>query len=334
MITRYANNLYDKLFTEIQWPFISLLRIFLVLISLKEVHAMKMKFALHFQNEQLFQIENFYTNFLSEILSSHYQSVLYLTYLLGFLAVIGLFTRPALALYSLLYFSLIYFDFSFGIYNHESGLTVQILFILIFAPGIKNWSIDGILSSGNGINSFFTTQKYTDWAVKLVLLLMVLGYVTAGISKIRYGGLAWLSGDTLSYYLSGGASHENDIAQKFIRSPQALWDWKQEFSLVAYSYGNFQTNTFFRELALTMSNSHFTMMTLAIMTVILELGAVFMLFFKGFRNLFLLSAVAFHFSIRILMGLGFLDYQIICLCMVDWDYLYSSVKNVQLKGKK
>ncbi|MEM9679778.1 MAG: hypothetical protein AAF901_05600, partial [Bacteroidota bacterium] len=126
--------------------------------------------------------------------------------------------------------------------------------------------------------------------------------------------------ETLSYYLSGKASHRNEVAQKFILSDSP--DWKGEFSIDAYTYGNFQTKENLLNFARSVSENKPIMVFLSIFTVLFEILAVVILFSKPLKNVVFIMAIGFHFSIRIFMGLGFLDYQIICLSLIDWKYLY------------
>lgn len=317
---------FKRLFSETKKPFIPLLRIFLTIISMKEVLVIRSKLELYFQNADVFYVSNKLTDSIYTVLHVNYEIIILITLIFGVLSVIGLATRLSLFVYATLYFCLMYFDISMGIYNHEGGLTAQILLVLIFADGVKNWSIDSLIKSKFDFRSALIVKQYSNWSIKLILVLMVVGYVTAGISKIRYGGMEWLNGQTLSYYLSGAASHMNEVPQKFIISDPSQYDWKGEFSLIAYTYGNFQTNPYLSSLAKSISENDLMLGFLSIFTVILEIGAVFMLFSYNFRNIFLILAVGFHFSIRLLMGLGFLDYQVICFCLVDWSYLFNTIK--------
>ena len=325
--------LADRFFKVIDQPFIPLLRIFLVLISMKEAYTVLQKLELYFGTSGFFHRDDALSNFLFPIFEDYRTFILYAVIIFGFGATIGLLTRVSLALYAVVYFSLMYFDVNMGIYNHEAGLTVQILFILVFAPGVKNLSLDKFLESRGSFKSFFTITPYNNWALRLVLILIAVGYFTAGISKVRYGGTEWLDGNTLSYYLSGKSSHRNEVAQKFVPSQNSS-DWRQEIAIDAYTYGNFQTNPTFTGLAKSLSDNKVVMMILSIFTVLFEVAAVFILFSNPFRSVFFLMAVGFHFSIRILMGLGFLDYQVICLSLVDWKYLYDLFASKLLKRSR
>ncbi|PIB34633.1 hypothetical protein BFP72_04015 [Reichenbachiella sp. 5M10] len=272
----------------------------------------------YFSSEYLFYHEGLVTDFVYDFLYTYHEVLIWGAVLFGVLASVGLLARYSLAVYVLLYSVLFYFDNSLGIYNHEAGLTIQILFVLIFAPGVQNWSLDRWIKYGYRATK--SIVSYSDWGLKLVLLLVMVGYFTAGVSKIRYGGVEWLDGKTLQYYLSGRASFVNSPAQKFIPVSEDL-DWKGSDGIVAYTYGNFQTRPQFIEFGKWVASNDVMMIFLSIATLIFELGSIFMLFWLPYRTLYLLSAVLFHFSIRVFMGLGFLDYQVICLALVDWKYV-------------
>lgn len=316
------NAFVNSIFQDISDPYIPLLRIFLVLISMKETLTSIAKFRAYFSSSGFFYRDDFLSNFLAPFLQSNIDFIYYGCCLFGMMAVVGLFSRISLALYSLIYFASLYFDVNMGIYNHEAGLTAQILFILVFSPGLINISLDNLLWKKIPIRSFFTISPYNNWSVRLVLILIAIGYFTAGISKVRYGGIDWLDGETLSYYLSGKASHRNEVAQKFILSESP--DWKKEFSIDAYTYGNFQSNEKLFSFAKYVSEQKPIMVILSVFTVLFEILAMVILFSKPLKNLVFIMAIGFHFSIRIFMGLGFLDYQIICLSLIDWKYLYQN----------
>lgn len=316
------NNFFNSAFKDISEPYIPLLRIFLVLISMKEAFTSISKFRMYFESPGFFHRDDLLSNFLAPILENNIDVWYYGCWLFGIMAVIGLFSRISLALYFLIYFSSLYFDVNMGIYNHEAGLTAQILFVLIFSPGIKSISVDNLLRKKIPLRSFFTIAPYNNWSVRLILILIAIGYFTAGISKVRYGRMDWLDGETLSYYLSGKASHRNEVAQKFILSESP--DWKGEFSIDAYTYGNFQTKDNLLSFAQYVSEQKPIMIFLSVFTVLFEVLAVVILFSKPLKNVVFILAIGFHFSIRIFMGLGFLDYQIICLSLIDWKYLYEN----------
>ncbi|UXP32430.1 HTTM domain-containing protein [Reichenbachiella agarivorans] len=321
------NSLYLQLFRRTDKPYIPLLRIFLVLISLKELITVSHKFRAYFSEPVLFYRSDALTDALYALFSSYPTQFFYLFVIVGCFAALGLMTRWTLSIYALTYLMVIYFDTSTGIYNHETGLSVQILLVLSMAPGIKNFSLDNLIKNRFQFNSWLKIESYNDWGLKLIMLLIVLGYFTAGVSKIRYGTFNWMDGETLSYYLSGQASFLNPVAQKFIPVSESV-DWKGTNGIVAYTYGNFQSKPQLIEWTKILSKSDWLMSLLSVVTILFELGALGILFWKPYRVFFLLSAVGFHFSIRLFMGLGFLDYQVICLCLVDWPYLYSYLTNL------
>ncbi len=309
---------------ETNKPYIPVLRILLTLVSIKEVLSIRHKFSLYFDAPVLFYREDTFTDFLYGILSQHHDVISIIAISVGLLAAAGLFTRFSMGLYAVLYLLMVSFDTSTGIYNHETGLSAQLLIILVFAPGVQNLSLDELIKRKFNIKSSLTISPYKIWGFKLILIIIAMGYFTAGVSKIRYGGFEWMDGNTLGYYLSGKASFQNEIAQKFIPADNS-YDWKESFGLTAYTYGNFQTDPNLKSLAQTFSETGFLMSFLAIFTVIFELFAFFIIFSKPMRTIIFLIAVGFHFSIRILMGLGFLDYQLICLSLIDWPYLFNKL---------
>ncbi|GAB4237976.1 MAG: hypothetical protein Tsb0034_13380 [Ekhidna sp.] len=308
---------------ETRKVYIPLLRLLLPLVVIKEVWTIRNKQLGYFELDHAFYDSNALTDFLFHFLdTNNFVYLIIITF--GLFASIGLFTRFTLFIFSLTSLFVFYFENSFGIYNHEAGLSLQILFVLALCPGTENWSIDNVFFNRVPVSHFFTVSTYHNWGVKLILTLLVIGYTTAGVSKIRYGGVDWLNGETLSFYLSGQASFRGEPAQKFIPQTTNV-DWKEENALKAYTYGNFQTNETLLQIGQKISKSKLVMVGLSVFTVLFEVMAFLLLVNKPLRTIFLFTAIMFHLGIRFLMGLGFLDYQVICISMIDWNYVSGKV---------
>ena len=99
--------------------------------------------------------------------------------------------------------------------------------------------------------------------LKLIMIMLAFTYFTAGVSKLRYGGMRWLDGKTL---------------------------------------------------------------TQSIGTVLPELSG-FVLLIPGWpRLLYLLSAIAMHVTIYLLMNLPFFKYELLCIILIDWRWLLGKLQ--------
>jgi len=141
-----------------------------------------------------------------------YFAVLY--YTVAFLALIGIFTRPALLIFGLLTIYISDIVSSRGFFDHEASLTSQVLLVLALAPGSTNFSFSNFLKwviakTKKEKKAFFDTligSPVSSWGLKLILVILACTYFTAGLSKVRYGSLKWMDGNTLTHYLDGSAS--------------------------------------------------------------------------------------------------------------------------------
>ena len=189
---------------------------------------------------------------------------------LWFFAAIGFGGRWSLLLAGLLFFV------HYGLFKAASGtthtwhLTLFTLLILgIFSrPG--NFTVDGLLSRYFH-NYPFPVKPGGIWegfGIKLVMCCTAYVLFAGGIAKLRYGGMDWLSGETLSHFLKEMPMIKGKIGQSL--------------------YGVLESHPFMFRM-------------LSVWTVALELSAPFILFFPRFRWPFVLNAWAFHIGIYLLM---------------------------------
>lgn len=260
-------------------------------------------------------------------------------YLVGLLAATGVLTRVTVFLYALGLIYITDIQAARGFFNHEFSLSSQVLLILAFIPGTVNLSFDRIFTwwrnrkTNNSPlwDSIIGSPEYV-WGIKLIIILLACTYFTAGLSKVRYGGMAWLDGSTLAHYLDGSASpHLNEIRPMYI-SPADVPDeakWKDGFGIYSYSYGNRQAPGFWGEVGLFLAEHRALISALAVGVVIFEMIAPIALLFGGWvQVLYLIGAIAMHRSIGVLMNLSFKDYQLLCLLLIDWPWVYTKMAGV------
>lgn len=113
------------------------------------------------------------------------------------------------------------------------------------------------------------------WPVRLAAVAVVLAYVLAGIAKLRMGGLDWLDGDTLRHLVA------NDNLRK---------------ALLGDSYSPIGTH---------MVGQPWLFPPLAVVTVVVELGAVLALRGGRWRTAWVAAAWLFHVGVLALMAIVF-----------------------------
>lgn len=236
------------------------------------------------------------------------------------LVVIGLATRPALlALVGIGLFARAV-EVSQGVFDHESSLTTQVLVVLAFAPGTNVVSLEHLVRwwrAGRRDLWGSLMVPYRRWGVLLILGLLALTYTASGLSKLRFGGFTWLNGETLGFYLRGLTA--GDTVYVVGGGPAT---WRDDFGLQMYTYGNYNFGHY-RPAALAgivdwMAHTPAVMIALSVGTVVLELCG-FLLFVPRLRSVLLVGYIGMHTTIGLLMGLPFVEYQVICLLLIEWE---------------
>lgn len=330
---------------------IGVLRIILVFLSASNLFR---NLDTHFQDAMLNELHersllvDFLGNTVFYYIESSLFSIIFIASAIG--SLIGLFTRPSLFIFGLYVIYLTGLRTSMGIFDHSYSLISQVILILAFIPGSTNLSLDRafkwFLNYKKGLKPPVWELLYRPldkvWGVRLLLILLACVYFTAGFSKVRYGGVKWLDGNTLSHYLSGNASP----TKQGFTPPMFLSDrkvtnhekWKDGFGLYGYSYGNRQSNSFALKAGNFVANNPYLIISLSILTVIFELCSFCLLIDRWPRNLYLAGAIMLHTSIGFFMNLVFIQFRIICFLLIDWQWVFNQVsaliKKRRLKVKK
>lgn len=251
-------------------------------------------------------------------------------YAAGLFALAGLFTRPALAIFSIMTIYISDVLSARGFFNHEASLSTQVLLLIALAPGATSFSIDNIVKwvRNKRQSSFWEVLRgpaVPVWGLKAIMILLAVTYITAGWSKLRYGGMEWMDGETLTHYLDGSASPFTPGEKPmFIGNNEVAESekWKDGFGIVSYSYGNRQKSKAAREAGHYIASHKTLIKTIAITTVIFELAGFVILFGGWASMLYLVGAILMHKSIGHLMNLSFISYQLLCLLLIDWTMVY------------
>lgn len=253
-------------------------------------------------------------------------------------ATLGVLGRINLFIISFLSFYILGVIEGIGVFDHHLSLPSQVIFALALVPGSMKLSIDYI-----ALKFYYNWKKLTfkqsenpKWGFNLILILVVLTYFTAGISKLRYGnGINWLDGSTLGFYLQERSlQYEKGDMQLIIGDNKILEQekWKDKFGFLAHTYGNYQTLPRWNEIANYIANNKALVIGLSIGSVLFELLGFIVFINSKYRNTYLISAILFHLSIGQLMGISFRQYRLICFCLIDWNLIINSIK--KSKGTK
>jgi uncharacterized membrane protein YphA (DoxX/SURF4 family) len=132
----------------------------------------------------------------------------------GVLALVGLFTRPSLLMLAAGSTLLVAHAYSYRERHHPEALITIILWTLALAPSGARRSIDHLYSRlrhARGRERLEAAppgpalSPHARWPLRLGQWLLVLMYLSAGISKLVNGGPRWLNGYTLAFYIGDNA---------------------------------------------------------------------------------------------------------------------------------
>ncbi|MHC4955647.1 MAG: hypothetical protein ACYTGZ_17485 [Planctomycetota bacterium] len=125
------------------------------------------------------------------------------------LGLIGLFTRTALALTSILSLYLYATMYSFGQAHHDKVALALALLVLPLAPAGCRLSVDRL----RGKTCDGMQRTFAGWPIRFVQVSIALGYCAAGITKLAVGGLGWMNGYSLqAKFVGSGAVFSNFAA--------------------------------------------------------------------------------------------------------------------------
>jgi hypothetical protein len=175
-------------------------------------------------------------------------------------------TAPVFA--AALLFALTYRN-CWGMPFHTENLLVLHAIILAVVPAADAWSVDARRGGAAAPD-----ERY-GWPLRALAVLTVITYVLAGVAKLRLGGWAWLDGDSLREQIA-----VDNLRKHLMGAPM---------SPVA---------TLFLE--------HTWLMTvLAVMTMVVELGAPLALFGRRPAMAWAIAAWGFHLGVVVLMAIVF-----------------------------
>ena len=128
----------------------------------------------------------------------------------GLCAAAGLATRVSLLVTFV--FLWLQYGLILGFFNHSPALPAQVILALAILPGSTGFSVDRLLlalwrrfrGAGEALLDVVCppVPRFGEIGVCFVVGVM---YFAAGLAKVRYGAMGWFNGETLQWYLQGGA---------------------------------------------------------------------------------------------------------------------------------
>lgn len=239
--------------------------------------------------------------------------------LLGGLTCLGIGVRVAGVLFALGMGLLAAWQMGFGFFDHELVLLVEVLLVVVLAPGGDALGVKGVLNKSRGLVASTDNSGLPGgggdvpaWGERLVLLLLLSVYLAAGIAKLRWGGCSWFSGQTLAFYFSGVAG---DFGRQLLFS--SAWEaesaWRDGIGLTDFTYRSIGS-----ELSRSIAARPTILQWMAFGGTVLETSAPVALYSIPLRNVYLVVMAAFHLMNGILMGLPFYGYQLLCVSLLVW----------------
>ena len=206
-------------------------------------------------------------------------AIYWLTVAAGVLALVGLFTRPAMLALALGVWFLVAHRFSYGDVHHSEAMFAFFIMSLALAPSGDDLSVDAWRRRRAG-RPPAAMSAFARWPFALAHLLLAMVYFSTGITKLIFGGLQWMNGYTLQ-----GRTLMDALGRDI---PLGIW----------------------------LAQQHHLAILLSIGTVIFELGFCLSLFLPRWKTLFFAAALAFHVGLHLVGGHGFFGHMAVVLILL------------------
>jgi hypothetical protein len=124
----------------------------------------------------------------------------------GLAALVGFATRTSLFLFALGLWFFVSHQYSYADVHHTQAPFAIFLMALAFSPAGDSLSIDALIRRRRARAAgepapIARSMDTAMWPLKLAQVVLALTYFSTGISKLLAGGLAWMNGYTLQFYL-------------------------------------------------------------------------------------------------------------------------------------
>jgi hypothetical protein len=200
------------------------------------------------------------------------------------LSAVGIAARASMAVSFALGLYLLGLPHNFGQTYHFDALLVIAMGILACSRAGDAWSVDAWLKGGGDSQP---SGEYT-WPVRAIWVAASLVFFAAGVAKMRYGGLAWITSDNMSIVLTRALYHVSD-ADPLTR------------------------------VGLAIARRHWLSSALAAAAVAIELGFPLTLVSRKAQFIFVPAAFGMLLGIRILMGPTFGGFLVAFVFWIPWQ---------------
>ena len=242
----------------------------------------------------------FFVRFHIPLVSAEVMGVIQLMWKISLaLSCVGLFTRASNIISFLWSPYLLGIPHSFGKTHHYDAILVFIFLVMALARCGDAWSIDNLIQTVGQRDQEFREHVIASgeyrWPIRMVWLLMSLVFFTAGVSKLRHSGIAWVTSETMAILLVQHQYHitDNDPLTKF---------------------------------GLYLTQPAFLPHLLAAMSLTLEVGYPLALFWRTARWYFVPATALMQIGIRVLLGPSFEQHLICNVFWVPWDRILARFK--------
>jgi HTTM domain len=124
----------------------------------------------------------------------------------GIASTLGWRYRPAAVTFAASMLLLTTLRGSWGQLLHFENLMVLQLVVLAASPAADVWSLDAKRRAPTAPTALPGSSVRYGWPLAVASLVTTITYVIAGVAKLRYGGLDWISGDTLRNHIAYSAA--------------------------------------------------------------------------------------------------------------------------------
>ena len=215
----------------------------------------------------------------------------WLMIIVGISSLVGFFTRTSTLTFALLNWIFVAHTYSYAEEHHPESILCIFLVLLAFSPSGDRLSVDAMLRSWKHRAKSTRASEMVDtavWPLKLVQVLLSLGYLSTGLAKILYGGLDWMNGYTLQQHMLNSA---------------AVWEMP---------------------LGIWVAQQHLICVVLSIGTIIFEIFFFLTLIVPWTVPYFLIGGILFHSGIYVTMAAPFFQHIILYAVFIDFEHIFNT----------
>ncbi len=202
-------------------------------------------------------------------------------------ACLGLATRASIVIALVLGFYLLGLPHCFGKIHHYDAFLIFVFAILAVARAGDAFALGRVLARRRGAPAVVPSGEYT-WPIRAIWIVLALVFFTAGVSKLRTSGLAWIFSDSMAIFL---VQHQ-------------------------YRVGNAVPLT---ALGLELARHAWLCRGLAAAAIVCEAGYPLALVDRRARALLVPGALLMQVGIRVLLGPSFLHMMACNVFWVPWE---------------